>query len=1034
MNQLTAKDTCLFKRFHLQVLRKFVVHSTNPIWSTVRFSSSDVKKKRLIKQNIFKLSKVYDPSLVEKDWYEYWEEQELFKPQFEKNGEIKKEGLFCIPAPPPNVTGALHIGHALTISLEDSMARFYRMKGKTVLFVPGFDHAGIATQSVVEKAIWKKEGKLKLDYTREKFIEKLWEWKELYHSRIKSQFKKLGGSYDWSREAFTLDEIRSKAVNEAFIRLFDEGIIYRDMRLVNWSSKLKTSISNLEVDTIDIKGKTLLKVPNYEKPVTFGVLYYVSYEVVDSSTNEKIVVATSRPETIFGDVAIAVHPDDERYKHLHGCFVKHPFLDRKLPIVLDKLSVDMEFGTGAVKITPAHDENDYLVGRRNKLPIINILSDDGCLNENAGPDWKGIPRFEARSLVIEKLKEKQLFVKEQEYSTSIPLCSRSGDIIEPLLKSQWWVSQSEMAKDAIERVRNKEIKIQPTTAESDYFKWLENIKDWCISRQLWWGHRCPVYFINLENGESDKNQSKYWVAATNIGEAKIKAMKKFPNMKFDLEQDEDVLDTWFSSALWPLSTLAWPSSNKSLSQFYPYSILESGWDILFFWITRMILLNTKLTGIVPFKEVFCHPLVRDAQGRKMSKSLGNVIDPIDVINGTTLSELQNQLKNGNLPSKEIELMTKLQRKSFPNGIPRLGTDALRFTLCSFTSNNNSCDINLDLKKIEENKRFINKIYQAVRFVLLYSKETVYGNSNEKLQVMDKWIQFQLIKTSDKINEYFEQRNFMGVTNELYQFWYLLCDNYIEYVKFILSKGTLEERTVAISNLQYITDNALRLLHPIMPFVTEELWQLLPHRTETDISISVAAYPSFRESDNHNTNHNCGSITGSNNAIIGDEIWSIIQNIRSLCELYNIKEKGIVKIESKNSNLLRLLKNSTCSKTSIIGMIKHFTSPKIDNIIVEETIDETKSNDWVNKYIDSQVSISIFLKNQVQDARNTIKKYHKKIEKLTQKLTTLERTTKAESYQKNVSEEIRKMNNQRINDLKAEISTYQETVNKLQNIL
>ena len=1034
MNQLTAKDTCLFKRFHLQVLRKFVVHSTNPIWSTVRFSSSDVKKKRLIKQNIFKLSKVYDPSLVEKDWYEYWEEQELFKPQFEKNGEIKKEGLFCIPAPPPNVTGALHIGHALTISLEDSMARFYRMKGKTVLFVPGFDHAGIATQSVVEKAIWKKEGKLKLDYTREKFIEKLWEWKELYHSRIKSQFKKLGGSYDWSREAFTLDEIRSKAVNEAFIRLFDEGIIYRDMRLVNWSSKLKTSISNLEVDTIDIKGKTLLKVPNYEKPVTFGVLYYVSYEVVDSSTNEKIVVATSRPETIFGDVAIAVHPDDERYKHLHGCFVKHPFLDRKLPIVLDKLSVDMEFGTGAVKITPAHDENDYLVGRRNKLPIINILSDDGCLNENAGPDWKGIPRFEARSLVIEKLKEKQLFVKEQEYSTSIPLCSRSGDIIEPLLKSQWWVSQSEMAKDAIERVRNKEIKIQPTTAESDYFKWLENIKDWCISRQLWWGHRCPVYFINLENGESDKNQSKYWVAATNIGEAKIKAMKKFPNMKFDLEQDEDVLDTWFSSALWPLSTLAWPSSNKSLSQFYPYSILESGWDILFFWITRMILLNTKLTGIVPFKEVFCHPLVRDAQGRKMSKSLGNVIDPIDVINGTTLSELQNQLKNGNLPSKEIELMTKLQRKSFPNGIPRLGTDALRFTLCSFTSNNNSCDINLDLKKIEENKRFINKIYQAVRFVLLYSKETVYGNSNEKLQVMDKWIQFQLIKTSDKINEYFEQRNFMGVTNELYQFWYLLCDNYIEYVKFILSKGTLEERTVAINNLQYITDNALRLLHPIMPFVTEELWQLLPHRTETDISISVAAYPSFRESDNHNTNHNCGSITGSNNAIIGDEIWSIIQNIRSLCELYNIKEKGIVKIESKNNNLLRLLKNSTCGKTSIIGMIKHFTSPKIDNIIVEETIDETKSNDWVNKYIDSQVSISIFLKNQVQDARNTIKKYHKKIEKLTQKLTTLERTTKAESYQKNVSEEIRKMNNQRINDLKAEISTYQETVNKLQNIL
>lgn len=1031
MNRLISRDTYILKKFHLRVLNNSVIQHTNPIWSTTRFLSSNAKKKKLIKQNIFELSKIYDPSLVEKDWYQYWEEQGLFTPQFEKDGKIKKEGLFCIPAPPPNVTGALHIGHALTVSLEDSMARFYRMKGKTVLFVPGFDHAGIATQSIVEKAIWKKEGKLKLDYTREQFIEKLWNWKELYHSRIKSQFKRLGGSYDWSREAFTLDDIRSKAVNEAFIRLFEEGIIYRDMKLVNWSSKLKTSISNLEVDTIDVKGKTLLKVPNYEKPIKFGVLYYIAYEIIDSPTSEKIVVATSRPETIFGDVAIAIHPDDERYKHLHGCFVKHPFLNKKLPIVSDKLCVDIEFGTGAVKITPAHDENDYFVGRRNNLPIVNILSDDGCLNENTGTDWEGMPRFEARSVIIEKLKERQLFVKEEEYSTSIPVCSRSGDIIEPLLKSQWWISQTAMAKDAIKRVRNKEIKIQPTTAESDYFKWLENIKDWCISRQLWWGHRCPVYFIDLEDGESDKNQSKYWVAAANMEDAKIKAKKKFPSQRFDLKQDEDVLDTWFSSALWPLSTLAWPSPNKSLSQFYPYSILESGWDILFFWITRMILLTTKLTGIIPFKEVFCHPLVRDAQGRKMSKSLGNVIDPIDVINGTTLLELQNKLKKGNLPNKEIELMTKLQKKSFPNGIPRLGADALRFTLCSFTSNSNSCDINLDLKKIEENKRFINKIYQAVRFLLLHSKETMYNDSDKTLQLIDKWVRCQLIHTSNRINDYFEQRNFMGVTNELYQFWYLICDNYIEYVKFVLSKGTLEECKIAIKNLQYIIDNALCLLHPIMPFVTEELWQLLPNRTERDISISVAPYPSFKEINNNNNNDN---ITKNPDNIIGNEIWSVIQNIRSLCELYGIREKGIVKISTRNKDLLQQLNNNTRDKTTIIEMIKHLTYPKIDTIIVEETINERKSTDWVNKYIDSRVSISISLKNQVQDIRNTVKKYCKKIEKLKQKLTTLERTIMTESYKNNVSEKIKKINNQRINDLKAEIDTYQETVNKLQNIL
>lgn len=1016
MNALIKQYTPLQKvRWLLSQSKKGRSSTFN--WSTHRYLTNETSTRRLIKPNVFTESKAYDPLLIEKDWYQYWEENGLFKPAYDKDGKINKNGRFCIPAPPPNVTGALHIGHALTVAIEDSLARFYRMKGRTVLFIPGFDHAGIATQSVVEKAIWKQENKRRLDFTRDEFVKRLWKWKDQYHCRIKSQFKKLGGSYDWSKEAFTLDETRSKAVTEAFVRLFDEGIIYRDMKLVNWSTKLKTSISNLEVDTLEIKGSTLINVPNYEKPVRFGLLYYIAYEVADSPNNEKIIVATSRPETIFGDVAVAIHPLDERYKHLHGSYVKHPFLDKKLPIVLDSSCVDMEFGTGAVKITPAHDENDYAVGKRNGLPSINILTEDGYLNENTGIKWKGIKRFDARPLVIEKLKEKQLFVREEEYTTTIPICSRSGDIIEPFLKSQWWVAQDEMAKDAITKVKNKEIKIQPTSAEDDYFRWLGNIKDWCISRQLWWGHRCPVYFIDIEGEKSDKNQSNYWVAASNLEEAALKASQKFPDKKFTLQQDEDVLDTWFSSALWPLSTLGWPSSTRDVKNFYPFSLLESGWDILFFWITRMILLNIKLTGMVPFKEVFCHPLVRDSQGRKMSKSLGNVIDPIDVIDGTSLENLQKKLQNGNFSKKEIELMTKVQKKSYPNGIPRLGTDALRFTLCSYTSNNNSSDINLDIKKIEENKRFINKIYQAVRFLLIHTEELKYKEVNGQLTVMDKWIRSELGKTACNINNYFEQRNFMGVTNELYQFWYLLCDNYIEYVKFTLSHGSIDDKFGVVGNLQYVIDNALRLLHPIMPFVSEELWQNLPNRKVDDISISISSFPEFESTELYSTEDHSGN-----------NFWFIVQNIRSVCEQFNIKDSGVVKINVSNQSFGEYLKLNE-------KLLKYLLLQKIETVEVAEK-DTTLKDDinWVSKHINSDVSISVYLKNQIEDAETTISSYSKKIGKLSKKLTVLEKTAKSPSYQLKVSDDVKRLNEIKISDLKSEIESYQETMEILQKIM
>ena len=487
----------------------------------------------------------YDPTTVEKNWYTIWQERGVFTPDVTKT--IDPSNVFCIPAPPPNVTGALHIGHALTISLQDSLIRYNRMKGKTVLFLPGFDHAGIATQSVVEKQLYKNEGKTRHDYGREEFISKVWDWKELYHGKIQNQIMKMGGSYDWTREAFTLNPQLSKAVTEAFVRLHDEGVIYRDSRLINWCVKLNTAISNLEVENKDIKGKTMLKVPGYKKPVPFGILTSIAYQVLDSDnqkTGEKLVVSTTRPETIFGDTAIAIHPDDARYKHLHGHWVQHPLLDRKIPIILDDEIVDMEFGTGAVKITPAHDINDYKCGKRHDLPFLNILSDDGVLNESCGTEWSGMKRFDARTAVVEKLKKLGLFISEKEHAMSIPICSRSGDIIEPLLKPQWWVSQETMAKDALKVVEEGKIKIQPAHSREDYFRWLNKIDDWCISRQLWWGHRCPVYFVNVDScTEKDpRSNNHYWVAARDMKEAESKAAARFPGQKFSLEQDNDVLD------------------------------------------------------------------------------------------------------------------------------------------------------------------------------------------------------------------------------------------------------------------------------------------------------------------------------------------------------------------------------------------------------------------------------------------------------------------------------------------------------------
>ena len=625
--------------------------------------------------------KAYIPGVVESGWYAWWEKSGFFEPDFTDDNKVKKAGAFVIPEPPPNVTGALHMGHALPNALQDTLIRWNRMRGLSTLWLPGCDHASISTQSVVENMLWRREKKTRHDLGRKKFNETVLAWKEEYHHKINSVLKRMGASLDWSREAFTMDENHSIATKEHFVRLHEDGTIYRANRLVNWCTQLNTGVSNLEVDNKDLEGRTLLDVPGYERKVEFGVLTTFQYEI--EGAEEKVAVATTRPETMLGDTGIAVHPNDNRYKHLVGKFAIHPFVNRRLPIFTDEY-VDPAFGTGAVKMTPAHDPNDFKIGQAHKLDFINILNDNGTLNDNTG-DFAGMKRFDARYKVIERLKEKGLYVESQNNPMKVPICQKSKDIIEPRMKPQWWMRMQPLAEPAIKAVKDGRIIIRPDTAERDYYRWLENLHDWCVSRQLWWGHQVPAYYVDLEGVERDDSDAERWIAGRTIEEAETKAKAKFPGKAFQLSQDPDVLDTWFTSGMWPFSTLGWPKDTSDMRNFYPTSLLETGWDILFFWVARMIMLGLKLTGDIPFKEVYCHSLVRDNEGRKMSKTLGNVLDPLDVMQGITLQKLHDKLRLGNLDPKELATAEKFQTSSFPDGIPECGADALRFSLINYTT-------------------------------------------------------------------------------------------------------------------------------------------------------------------------------------------------------------------------------------------------------------------------------------------------------------------------------------------------------------
>lgn len=822
------------------------------------------------------IGKRYMPHELENKWYKLWEENHSFEP---KPGN----GKFSIVIPPPNITGRIHIGHALNIVLQDISVRYNRMKGKETVWTPGEDHAGIATQHVVEKYLLKEEGKRREDYTREEFLKITWDWANKYRNHIREQIKALAASVDWSRERFTLDEGLNQAVRKVFVSLYNDGLIYKGKYIVNWCPSCGTVLADDEVEHSEEKGK----------------LWYIKYPL--ENTQNYVTVATTRPETMLGDTALAVNPSDERYKDLIGETAILPIVGRKLKIIADPY-VDTNFGTGVVKVTPAHDPNDYQIGLRHDLERIQIIDENAKINENGGK-YAGLDRYIARERIVEDLKKEGLLEKEEDYTHSVGHCYRCDTVIEPLLLDQWFVKMKPLAEKAIQVVENDEIKFYPERWKKVYLNWMYEIRDWCISRQLWWGHRIPVWYCQN-------------CGHVNVSVEDVKKCEKCGST--DLKQDEDVLDTWFSSALWPFSTLGWPEETEDLKRFYPTDLLVTGFDIIFFWVARMIMMGEKFMGEKPFHDVYLHQLVRDKYGRKMSKSLGNGVDPLEVIN-------------------------------------EYGTDPVRFTLAVLAAQGR--DIKLDVGSFDAYRKFANKIWNATRFVLLNMEDhEKIELKEEDLKIEDKWILSRLNSTILEISKDLEGYNYDQAARKLYDFfWNELCDWYIEASKNRLNSSGNDKLIVQNVILQ-VFDSSLRLLHPFMPYISEELWQKLPIEKDSELLIS-AKWPEYNENNIYPEAEKVFSKVM--------ELVSGIRNVKAEMDIPQTQEVEVkYKIVAKNDDFIE----------ENIKLIEHLAFLKG---ITQTEVKPAKS---ATAYVDESVEVYIPLGEYI-DVDTEKQRLTKKLEKL-----------------------------------------------------
>ena len=837
----------------------------------------------------------YNPQAAEARWYDFWENNGYFTAS---DSADDARPTYAVTFPPPNVTGSLHMGHACRVTFPDVIVRYERMRGKNVLWQPGLDHAGIATQVVVERLL-AREGKTKHDLGREAFTERVWNWKAESGGRILEQLRKMGASLDWQRTLFTLDKGPADAVREVFVRLYEEGLIYRAPRLINWDVKLQTSLSDLEVET---------------KENVDGELFDFAYPLEDGSG--EVVVSTTRPETMLGDTAIAVHPDDERYKAIHGKFVKHPFVDRLVPVITDAVLVDPKFGTGVVKVTPAHDPKDFETGKRHSLPEISIFSLDGKVNANGGA-FQGMDRYAARKAVKAKLAELGLTRGTRKHMMTLPISQRSGEVVEPMISTQWFIRMEPLAKPAIEAVEDGRIRIQPEEWTKTYFHWMRNIQDWCISRQLWWGHPIPAWFCG---------------ACDHITVARETPAKCGGCGGTALKQDEDVLDTWFSSALWPFSTLGWPEKTPALEKFYPNQDMETGYDILFFWVARMIMMGMHFMGDVPFRRVLLAGIVTDERGDKMSKVKGNVVDPLDVVNGATLDDLVKKAEAGGAS----ESARKYLATNYPDGFAAYGADALRMTLLSYSPE--SRRIALSLKRVEGYRNFSNKLWNAARFSLqkLEGSEVraLRGTPRPK-HLTNRWILSRLDDALGRSRTGIEGYRIDDASGALYHFvWDEFCDWYLELSKGLLASddASLVEETRA--TLVHTLEVTLRALHPMMPFITEDLWQRVPKAPSAKPSIMISPYPEAGK-DARPDEHAERDMKDLQTAVVG------IRTVRAEHDLPRAKHIPVV-LRSDNAFTLTVLAREIASITALVNATLTIESdgrdiPENSAVAVKDTI-------------------------------------------------------------------------------------------------